>query len=97
MRKRRRGIRRKVTPPSRADIPALDHAPSLADVLKASEHEDEYAPVAPRMVDQPLLEKWPAGYENDGSRVVDGGVILSAKGMPTLFLSEAEKLPAAAE
>jgi hypothetical protein len=50
-----------------------------------------------RMVDQPLLEKWPAGYENGGFRVVDGGVLLSAKGMPTLFLREAEKLPAAAE
>jgi hypothetical protein len=92
MRKRRRGIRRKITSPSTASAPALDHAPSLA-----SGHEDEDAPAAPRMVDQPLLEKWPAGYENGGFRVVDGGVLLSAKGMRTLFLSEAGKLPAAAE
>jgi hypothetical protein len=43
------------------------------------------------------LEKWPAGYENGGFRVVDGGALLSAKGMPTLFLREAEMLAAAAE
>jgi hypothetical protein len=49
------------------------------------------------MVDQPLLEKWPAGYENGGFRVVEGGVLLSAKGMPTLFLREVETLAAAAE
>jgi hypothetical protein len=97
MRKRRRGIRRKITSPSTASAPALDHAPSLADVLKAPEPEDEDAPMAPRMVDQPLLEKWPAGYENGGFRVVPGGALLSAKGMPTLFLREAEKLAAAAE
>jgi hypothetical protein len=76
---------------------ALDDAPSLADVLKASEHEDEDATVTARMVDQPLLEKWPAGYENGGCRVVDGGALVSAKGMPTLFLREAERLAAAAE
>jgi hypothetical protein len=87
MRKRRRGIRRKITPPSTASAPALDHAPSLADVLKAPEHEDEDAPVAPRMADQPLLEKWPAGYES--FRVVDGGVmLLSAKDKPMLFIKE---------
>jgi hypothetical protein len=97
MRRRRRGIRRKITSPSTESAQALDHAPSLADVLKASEHEDEDAAVAPRMVDRPLLEKWPAGYENGGFRVVDGGALLSAKGMPTLFLREAEKLAAAAE
>jgi hypothetical protein len=65
--------------------------------MKAPEHADEDAIVAPRMVDQPLLEKWPAGYENGGFRVVPGGAFLSAKGMPTLFLREREKLPAAAE
>jgi hypothetical protein len=97
MRKRRRGIRRKITSPSTTNAAALDHAPSVADVLKTSEHDDEDAPVAPRMVYQPLLEKWPAGYENGGFRVVDGGVLLSAKGMPTLFLREAGKLAAAAE
>jgi hypothetical protein len=97
MRKRRRGPRRKIASPSTASAPAFDHAPSLGDVLKAPEHEDEDPPVASRMVDQPLLEKWPAGYENGGFRVVDGGVLLSAKGMPTLFLREAENLAAAAE
>jgi hypothetical protein len=97
MRNRRRGPRRKITSLSTASTPALDHAPSLADVLKASEHDDEDAAVVPRMVDQPLLEKWSAGYENGGFRVVDGGALLSVKGMPTLFLSEAEKLAAAAE
>jgi hypothetical protein len=31
------------------------------------------------------------GYQNGGFRVVDGGVLLSANGMPMLFLREAEK------
>jgi hypothetical protein len=76
-------------------IVAAPDGKRIAFCLKASEHDDEDAPVAPRMVDQSLLEKWPAGYES--FRVVPGGVLLSAKGMPTLFLREAEKLPAAAE
>jgi hypothetical protein len=73
------------------------HAPSLADVLREPGHDDEDAPMALRMVDRPLLTAWPAGYENGGFRVVAGGVMLSAKGMPTLFLREAGKLAAAAE
>ena len=38
--------------------------------------------------DEPLLKAWPAGYEQGTFRVVDGGVLLTAKGMPTLFLKE---------
>jgi hypothetical protein len=98
-RENRRRFRGKGAPAQQAcgcNVPVAP-APSLADVLKASEHDDEDAAVAPRMVDQPLLDAWPAGYQNGGFRVVDGGVLLSAKGMPTLFLREAEKLVAAAE
>ena len=43
---------------------------------------------ASQKIDQPLLEAWPTGYENCTFRVVDGGVLLSAKGMPTLFIQE---------
>jgi hypothetical protein len=37
---------------------------------------------------EPLLKAWPAGYEQGAFRVVSGGVLLSAKGMPTLFIKE---------
>ena len=43
---------------------------------------------ASQKIDQPLLEAWPAGYEQGSFRVVSGGVLLSAKGMPTLFIQE---------
>jgi hypothetical protein len=42
------------------------------------------------MADQPLLEKWPAGYES--FRVVDGGVLLFAKGLPTLRIEEGGRI-----
>jgi hypothetical protein len=38
----------------------------------------------PMAIDKPILKKWPTAYENGSFRVVDGGVLLFAKGMPTL-------------
>jgi hypothetical protein len=48
------------------------------------------------MIDQPLLKAWPAGYRNGRFQITDGGVLLSANGMPTLFIQEAEKAKALA-
>jgi hypothetical protein len=62
---------------------------------KKPEETERHAPV--RKIDQPLLAVWPAGYEQGAFRVVSGGVLLTAKGMPTLFLREAERLAALAE
>jgi hypothetical protein len=95
----RRRFRREGTPPQQASERngSATRAPSLADVLEASDHDSGTAPVTPRTVDRPLLTTWPAGYQNGGFRVVDGGVLLSAKGMPTLFLRESGNLAAAAE
>jgi hypothetical protein len=88
------------TRPCRESVPVINEsaarAPSLADVLRVEEHDDATL-VTLRAIDRPLLHAWPAGYQNGGFRVVDGGALLSTKGMPTLFLREAEKLAAAAE
>jgi hypothetical protein len=37
---------------------------------------------------QPLLDAWPAGYERGSFRIVSGGVLLSAEGMPTLRIED---------
>jgi hypothetical protein len=64
-------------------------AASLADVLRTLEHKDgEASPVTPRAAGRPMLEKWPAGYENGSFRVVDGGVLLFAKGKPVLRIED---------
>ncbi|MGA7329418.1 MAG: hypothetical protein WBX25_34290 [Rhodomicrobium sp.] len=69
-------------------------APTLAGVLKAEEPDIESAPVAPRQAEKPLLKAWPPGYEKGAFRLVPGGVLLSAEGMPVLVLKEAEKIAA---
>jgi hypothetical protein len=62
---------------------------SLADVLRTLEHKDgEASPVTPRAADKPILNKWPAGYEGGSFRAVDGGVLLFAKGKPTLRIED---------
>jgi len=63
-------------------------APTLAGVMKAEEPDNEAAPVAPRQAEKPLLKAWPAGYEGGSFRLVPGGVILSAEGMPVLRIEE---------
>jgi hypothetical protein len=72
-------------------------APTFADVLKAPEQNAEVAPAAPRLIDQPLLKVWPRGYENGQFRLADGGVLLAAKGQPTLFVRENDAPHPAAE
>jgi hypothetical protein len=68
-------------------------AATLAGVLRAQEHkDDESAPVMPRAADRPILNKWPAGYENGSFRVVDGGVLLFAKGKPVLRIGESGQI-----
>jgi hypothetical protein len=101
-RENRRRFRGKGTPPQRGSERferngSAAPAPTLSDVLREPGHDDGAILEAPRMIDRPLLTAWPAGYQNGGFRVVDVGVLLSARGMPTLFLREAEKLAAAAE
>jgi hypothetical protein len=86
----RRRFRRKSTPSQQACECNRSAAPvpTLAGVLEVEKHEDEDTPVTPRMVDQPLLEKWPAGYQGGSFRVVPGGVLLFAKDRPTLKIEE---------
>jgi hypothetical protein len=69
-------------------------AATLAGVLRTQEHRaDETSPVMPRAADRPILNKWPAGYENGSFRLVDGGVVLFAKGKPTLKIEEGGLVP----
>ena len=50
------------------------------------EEPDSHAPS--RKVDEPFVESWPAGYKNGGFRLVPVGVLLFAKGKPTLRIEE---------
>jgi hypothetical protein len=61
---------------------------SLASVLTAEEPDSEGKPVVRRQADRPFLETWPPGYEKGSFRVVDNGVLPSAKGIPKLFIME---------
>jgi hypothetical protein len=56
--------------------------------LKALTCNELKSPASRPKPDRTLVKAWPAGYENCTFRVVDGGVLLSAKGMPTLFIQE---------
>ena len=53
--------------------------------MKALTCNELKSPASRPKPDRTLVKAWPAGYENCTFRVVDGGVLLSAKGMPTLF------------
>ena len=55
--------------------------------------DNEAAPVAPRQAEKPLLKAWPAGYEGGSFRLVPDGVLLSAEGMPPLFIKEDDGNP----
>jgi hypothetical protein len=61
MRKRRRGPRRKITSPSMENVRFIKGsaapAPSLSDVLKASEHDDE-DPKAPNRPKGNSMQHW---------------------------------------
>ncbi len=70
------------------NVSASQAAPTLAGVMKAEEPDNEAAPVAPRQAEKPLLKAWPAGYEGGSFRLVPDGVLLSAEGMPPLFIKE---------
>ena len=70
---------------------AGNHTPqpsTLAAVMKAEEPDNEAAPVEPRQAEKPLLKAWPPGYEKGSFRLVPGGVLLSAEGMPVLMIEE---------
>jgi hypothetical protein len=61
----------------------------LADIvpfLTCNKPEGPEGAEPSRKIDQPLLEAWPAGYEHGSFRLCGDGVLLSAKGKPTLQL-----------
>jgi hypothetical protein len=63
----------------------------LAKVLAG--HESKEAHPEPRSRPKPLLKAWPKGYEGGSFRVVDGGVLLFAKGKPTLKIEDSGTVP----
>jgi len=84
----RAGSNRRAPQPGQDCASGPPQAPTLAGVLKAEEPDNEAAPVAPRQAEKPLLKAWPAGYEGGSFRLVPDGVLLSAEGMPPLFIKE---------
>ena len=90
MNKRRthRAWRKKLPQPVGDCVVSASQAPTLAGVLKDGEPDTKAAPIAPRQAEKPLLKTWPAGYEKGSFRLLPGGVLLSAEGMPVLRIEE---------
>jgi hypothetical protein len=71
---------------------ATTRVPTLAAVLAAEgEGKPAHESRGPQK-SEPIMSAFPAGYESGQFRLVPGGVLIAADGMPTLRIEEGEQL-----